>query len=361
MAIAIGYLSRALREDRYSGVDYTLLRTLGLGGRNDDRRDTNPLRKRIVAFETFMGFMADQQLFTALSLVVALYVIHHGSPKMAADISGFSYSVATNLALWSILTHLSAMTILGRCSDKTNRLQDVRVILALATIALLIPQFVAAQRLDLGDSLLRQDQLGHASLLLTKDASVRQDAVFYQTLAAIGLISCAYASRIAEIYSTDFRQSPDRWVMYTCSRLTGLPSEQAIRSIEENTRQKDDERSRLLRNSQLKSTFESAVRMGLVVKIVAAEMGRSFLAELNWLLFYIVFCSGQFSYSFAVGYDAVGYEHNFTGDNPISLKWGFGQILPVVLLLLPLISAGELYSRTYHSVTNSEEAHNLQV
>ncbi|RYP24159.1 hypothetical protein DL765_000654 [Monosporascus sp. GIB2] len=121
-AIATGYFKRALREDRYNGVDDALLRTFGLGRRNGGQGDRNSLNQRIMAFEAFMGPVADQQLFVALSLIVALYLIRYGNSKMVAEISGFSYSVAVNLALWSILTHLSAMTILGRCSDKPSAL-----------------------------------------------------------------------------------------------------------------------------------------------------------------------------------------------------------------------------------------------
>ena len=80
-------------------------------------------------------------------------------------------------------------------------------------------------------------------------------------------------------------------------------------------------------------TYSGMVLHVHALGIVSSEVSRSFAAEFIWILFYTTFASCQIGLFISTG----------TDQPSVSFSLGFGQILPLVLLGLPVLSTFELY------------------
>ncbi|RYP83840.1 hypothetical protein DL770_005310 [Monosporascus sp. CRB-9-2] len=338
-AILITYFTRALRQDRYNALDDVLVDGLsGLLRKPGGGRDEAAIAaQRTVTFETFIQAMADQQLFTGLSLIVAIYMVRYGVTGLDADVSAYSYSIAANLALLSCVTHLSTMTVLRSRLTKSKRLRDTRVFLMLVAIALLMPELVASQVLDSSFTLrCALDQFsGHPALLWN---DIYDRTVSFATVTILGLLVCGYLRRLFELYFPMFKTSPEAWVAETFANVLGWPSAQAREAFNAHAiKYHVDLASALTNKNRPRSKVGRVARYRLVFGIVAAELSGSFFTEITWLLFYTSFSVFQIIF-FIIWGPAPG-----TPDRPINLTLGFGQILPLVLLGQPFLSSWELY------------------
>ncbi|KAK4186060.1 hypothetical protein QBC35DRAFT_502341 [Podospora australis] len=355
--IVLAYIGRALRQDRYNALDHAFLTDLYrlVGKKWESSNRVLHSTQHVLAFEAFFQSIADQQLFTGLALVVAIYAIRAGVSGLDAETSGYSYIMAVNLALLSCLAHLSAMTVLRTRLGKLKRLRDVRVVMIVVTFALLMPPFVATQMMSSLETMRCEmtyfDSDPH--LLVWNDDYRGQQTLFLATLAIIGFLSCGYLRRLLELYFPIFRASPEAWTAEMLEAICKWPSQQERQNLNAGAESEQDmllsKLNKTSQGSKFQRIFQRITRIFRILAVVFAELTRSFLAEIIWLIFYTTFGITQIIYLFLweTGEpEAVG--------GPVSFKWGFGQILPLVLLGLPFLSATELYSNIKHLKENQQ-------
>jgi hypothetical protein len=333
-AVFIGYFTRALRKDRYNALDDMILDTFKPGKRNDHEHAPS----RIVALENFVLTMSDQQFVIGTALIVAIYLIWYGVVGMDAKISAYSFCIAVNLALFSCITHLSSITVLRSYFDDHKRLRNARVFLMVSAIGVLIPQLVASQMID--SSVTLRCALSQGDPTLQWDDNIYDQTIFFATLAMIGVIVCGYLRRILEMYFPRFRESPEAWMAEVCASLISRPTQDELGTFAVGVA-----KEQLARASRLSATQTFSLRgsgdlaLRLVAGVIPSELSRSFFAEIIWLLFYFTFGLSQ-----VIFFIVWGSVPDNVDSKPVSLTPGFGQILPLILLGLPFLSAIEAYT-----------------
>lgn len=326
LAIFVAYFGKALRPDRYSQLDEFII--TGLGRRSKASKEVR--KQRIAAFESFVKALSDQQLFTSLALTVAIYLLRYGVNGLDARVSAYSYCLAVNIALLSCFVHLSAMTILREHLEKFERLRNIRICIMLITIGCLIPQFVLTQFVDARLTLrcaLDPDKF-YLDFVWLDDTY--DQTVYLATLSIILIIVWSYLRRLLELVSPLFKESPERLSIAAFHWTLKWPSaDEQDRFEQKAAAYIETQRSKL-------PTYKGLVLYGRVLGIAIFEFRRSFISEIIWLLFYTTFGLCQILFFIFWGPDP--------SESPVSLSLGFGQILPLVLLGLPVLSALELYS-----------------
>ncbi|KAI8715304.1 hypothetical protein NCS52_01037800 [Fusarium sp. LHS14.1] len=303
--------------------------------------------QRIAALESFLKALSDQHLFTSLALTLTIYLLRYDAPGFDAEkVSAYSYCLAVNIALLSSTVHLSATTILRDNFDKFKWLRLVRVTIMVVTIGLLLPQFILTQVID--PSITLQCAVGEAEEAMNSTQDEREVVltVSFATSAIIIALVCGYARRMLELYSTSFRQSPERWAASAYNTILQLLKAGHQQHLSQET---------VLYNAResVDVTTSSGMRLHVrVLRIVGSEFRRSFFTELIWLLFYTVFSLFQIVFFINWSFQP--------GESPISYDWGFEQVLPLVLLGLPVISAIELYYEWESSGPENERSIELQ-
>ncbi|KXG52198.1 uncharacterized protein PGRI_084820 [Penicillium griseofulvum] len=336
--VITGYFNRLLREERYNALDNLILDTVYRIFRATGKRDSckGYEENRIEDFEKFVVTMSDQQLVTGYSLILASYMIRSGVAGLDNTISAYSYCMAVNLALLSCVTHLSSITILRSYHDKSPRLRDARTIVMLVALGFLLPQLVASQLLDSSQTLrCALNEFGGDTTLYWPGTDKYDQTIFFATLAIVGMLVCGYLRRILELYIPRVRESPEAWAAESCAALFSWPSKEGL-----------DKFNAAASDGQLvKAIWLSVGPKGRLYDhfafagIILGELRGSFFAEIVWLLFYCTFAICQICFFIVWGSDSRAKQ------SPISFTPQFGQILPLGMLFLPLLSALELYTR----------------
>lgn len=278
--------------------------------------------------------MSDQQLVTGFSLILAAHLIRYGVAGLDRSISAYSYCMAVNLALFSCVTHLSSMTVLRSYHDDNKRLRNIRTVMMIVAVAFLIPQLVASQILDSSQTLrCALDQLGGDTTLYWY-GDIYSQTIFFATLAMVGMLVCEYLRRLLEMYLPRFRESPEASVAEMCARILSWPNQDDLNTFNTAARGKN----------LMRAVWLSAERSGLryhfsLAGVIMGELRRSFFAEIVWLLFYFTFGLCQVCFFITWGSDPG------ESDPPISFTPQFGQLLPIGMLYLPILSAYEAYTR----------------
>ncbi|KAK3997037.1 hypothetical protein QBC44DRAFT_256273 [Cladorrhinum sp. PSN332] len=363
IVILIAYFRRCLRHDVYNSVDDYILSLFRFKAPipSADSPEGPVLSERTAIFESFFQSIADQQLFTGFALVIAVYLVRYGFGGLDSKISAYSYAMACNLALVSCLAHLSTITILR--SHLTTPTREVRVFLIVATFGLLVPHFVAGQKLFMWDESASNVRCGMQDWEKNPHRlSYSFDPTsFFAILTRLVCIVYGYARRLLELYFPLFNTSSEAWLAEGCNRAIGWPSK---RRLEELVTKAQDHQARqvvALGDQQV----HVVVQFTRVFRIIAVELNRSFFAEIIWLLFYTTLGFGQVGFILKLSYHWYSSANPSDGPvpPPISFVLGFGQILPLVLLWLPFLSAFDLYTelRKFNSKRAADQVQHLHV
>lgn len=311
----------ALSKTCYNDFDNILL-----GRRASQRTDG----KHTDAFQSFMLALSDQQLFSGLALTISLQVVHHGLYDLDTEVSAYSYCSAVVLAIFSCLIHLASLACLKAyfCEPQRAWLKHARVVLMLLVLALVVQPFEEMYRIlhtldDLSQSLrCALEELPVASWY--SNGQDRKPTFVMGVIIFIGMLGRAYFHRVSELYSSGI--SVNFW--------TRKYTQEQVQAAEDRLLERWAE-SRL----SLLSSF---------LFVFLPEFHRSFVFSLVWLLFFfavglvgLIQCLvGQLSFE----------GHNTLSD--ISFRPEFGQLLPLVLLGLPLFAMAEAYSGKCSSTWN---------
>ncbi|OHF03609.1 hypothetical protein CORC01_00928 [Colletotrichum orchidophilum] len=352
VAIIIAYATNALPQYRYNSIDdiahrkgsppwsySTCLpcyrRTIPAGHQSQTTADSDAKRaQRIRAFESFMLSMSDQQLVTGMALMLATSLIFAGVHGLDESFSVYSFQIATRLGYFSCITHLCSLSVLWEYFDEHKRLRTFRTILMVVFLAMMIGCMIISDSVTFRFN--RHISVKCARKHFKLVDRERPNYVFFSDGVIIifnlsvltYILVSGYVQRILQLFCPSARDKQDFWQRRSLRFLFGPAAEEAFKDLA------------LTRNRTLAGYINVNRRPSFSVKhyltmlsIWVKFLESSFLWEVVWLFFYFTFGTANLLKFF----------------NDASLKLGaiqpnFGQLVPLFLLALPLITAAEAYS-----------------
>ena len=356
LAITFGYLTDIMPENTLTELDEygvtTPLRTrflmlkdvvpkiFGVNQRaNGVTRyvnNSNAHTRRKDGLERFLLTLSDQQLVTGLAILIA------GYSKMCS-LSIYHFNIVGSLAWFSSATHLATLGVLRNYLVAHPAVRDWRVF---AMVSLLLLLLVA----QLPGWTAKDSSVPISCFFL--DAEIEPGFSNVVTLlTTVGFLTVIYVERIARLYSLDLDwnlsdslieifvkllsqkeyREPSRQTIAKNSASSGLSKTSvscAIRSERQRVRYEWFELS--IKNSH--GRFRSYL---LAVVFIAIEYSYSYISQITILIFDLAY---GFAYTITYRLDTPkgGIEGNQN-------EMGFGQLVPLFLLLLPGLAAGEIY------------------
>jgi hypothetical protein len=234
--------------------------------------------------------LSDQQLITGISLLIATYA-------RLCVISGYSFQVVAASAWFSCTTHLSTLTVLRKYFDEHKVLRTVRVVIMVILFLFLSVTLVLTQ--------MTNGQLGSLFTCNLQPLSGEANPLYKVGIVASMLtfliwLIYGYGRAITEIYSERYRTSTENWLAWA------------------------------IINSMLPESAPWPKKRRL---IVSETLHKSFLWQIILLWLYL-------TYGLAIMLSAlVPPESDIFKVGGM----GFGQILPLSLLALPILTACEAY------------------
>ena len=245
-------------------------------------------RKRS-AMESFMLSLSDQQLFTGIAVVASAF-------SKRCQISYISFAIATQLAWCSCITHLATLASLRTYLDKNNRTKRLRISLVAIMFLFLLGMVV---------------YLKSGIPALPFDKTLLQCATHEVTLTLLqNSLSLAVSNFVG------FRELVPKW------RVSVFDEHGISKNAPRIVRQYWGE------ETPYRRTLSEASKTRLHFLLMVNQYSNSMWSELVVIVM-------TFAYqTFAIVW--LGLVHHKS-------EWGFGQIMPIVLIALPLVSALEGY------------------
>jgi hypothetical protein len=244
-------------------------------------------RKRS-AMESFMLSLSDQQLFTGIAVVVTAFA-------KRCQISYVSFAIATQLAWCSCITHLATLASLRTYLDENSRTKKLRISLVTVMFMLLLGMVV---------------YLYSALPVMPEDQTLLQCATH-----TINITIFSEVLSLAISNTTGLRELIPRW-------RVSVFNESGI-SIDAPHRIREFWKQTPYYNTMSARTFEETSSV-VIIDQYSSSMWSRLMAILLTSAFQVL----------VIIWD--GLLHHKT-------EWGFGQIMPVILIILPVVSAVEGY------------------
>ena len=328
---------------------------------NDKSRDARERRSK--GLEKFILALSDQQLVTGLAVLIAGYI----SP---CSMSIYHFNIVAALGWFSSTTHLSTLAVLRVYFIEHPRLRNCRVVAMLFVFALLI----VAQGVTVAS---RLDNSVPVRCAWTHNSSSHVTFLDLISMIAIIIFLCVtYSSRIVRMYSLDPEWSLQVWfadgvvkafrkrarlsnlteIAIVCSKLPQVEQDNIRRKVKERQQYLGQELVKIVIKSSSKSKVEQGVlwqslnerrrytghfnvmkpKRSSPDTVLTSEIGHSFLSDRFTLEFGIALGITQVIFS-RTGESSAGIVGSQDNVN-------FGQLVPLLLMLLPLFAAGEVYS-----------------
>ncbi|OJD39822.1 uncharacterized protein BKCO1_2000241 [Diplodia corticola] len=296
------------------------------------------------ALERFILAMSDQQLVTGIAIMVTIYT-------KSCDISIYSFQMAGALAWFSSTTHLATLTILTKHFDTHRIARNFRAVMMVAMMFML----AVAQIISNSESVQHSSTDIYFGCALRK--SFKLSPIDGYEIANLCLIIAwlilSYASRMISLYSANVKSSyswPTRQIAFVLGLEIQEPTaeDDSLEKLDK-VMQAVDDRLRngpLGRWSLLRHVCVWIARFFSLAGAIERAFASSFLWHLIWLLFGATFGIGQVI-SIRKDY-TVPYRKD--QETETLNKWGFGQILPLVLLALPALMGLEAYFETKEKI-----------
>lgn len=280
-------------------------------------------QRREVAFEKFILALSDQQLVTGIAILVAIYTNH-------CRISVYELNIAISLAWFSSTTHLGTLDVLHRYFRQNVVVRNWRMVGMISILLLLIPGLVLVEiyvfvtpaiPMQCARFLPSNSDLGLGPLA----------AVFVIVYLVVG-----YANRLYKTFTSEDGSMVDpEWLVWNAilrvfSKMSKPERHDAIENAIDicNARRTARIEARL---EALSAKHSYIRRIGLCIGAYA----RSFLQCIAALFFFL-------------SYGISGVVADRWMDFSINLEEGsntmeFGQIVPLVLLILPMLAFAEIF------------------
>ncbi|TID19051.1 hypothetical protein E6O75_ATG06172 [Venturia nashicola] len=291
ITVMFAYITKSLPESRYNAVDDQFLKGIYWLFRikeyrppsqpSSSKMEAANRQTRIDGVERFMLVLSDQQLVTGIAVLVASYA-------RFCTISHFSFDVALNLSWLSCTAHLATLTVLQAYFDKHKAVRNWRVGAMIVLFALLVPALTTSFNATTAKQYLFA-------------CAVKKLAVLANPVLMLLLywLASGYGSRLLEIYCPRARRFRGHWIAWAILRCwLGEPKN----------------------FSKVYHDFQN-------------DSNGSFLCQIIWLCFFL---------TYGISQQVVFYHWTWIPTQPLK-QMGFGQIVPLLLITLPLLSAGESY------------------
>ena len=325
--------------------------------------------RRSKGLEKFILALSDQQLVTGLAVLIAGFV----SPY---SMSIYHFKIIAALGWFSSTTHLSTLAVLRAYFIEHPRLRDWRVgamliVLALLTIAQVV---TTASTLD--------NCVPFCCAFIYGSSDDLDDVSLISIIAIVFFLGTTYTDRIVRLYVPYPEWSLQDWLVnnvvvtfhkrsplssvteiaIACSKLPQVEQGKIRRKLNMRQQYLGQGLVDMVTRSPSKSKAEQGIlwqnmnerrrynthyvslkskkpgrkrRLHFIVMMMMIEIGHSFLSDILTLLFGIVY-----------GITQVFVNRS---DEPVAGIVGsqnsvsFGQLVPLLLMLLPLFAAGEVY------------------
>lgn len=326
IALCVGYLWDSLPNRLANRFDYHLIqrvrRAVGWAGIPDEEDAVGRIRRegRVESFQAFLLALSDQVLVTGLAMLIAGY-------WRQCTVSVYSFNIVGSLAWLAATTHLTSVVILRDYHRKYHRVRDLRVFGMVCSVGMLLLSLMLQIS---GNWWQKDDRLFHCAF---EHFSLSNQAAFVIVsgfLVIVFMIS-AYINAIVSLYSgNDNCVSAYTWSEDKFAKKCGV-SEKDIKGLE----------GRLLKHVDKILSSHKSPRLKKIRLYCSAlwylyfEYQDSVISILVSLLF-----SNIYGIASLFLYRSYGWIWSIEGE---ANEMGFGQIVPLILLALPLFAAMESY------------------
>ena len=305
----------------------------------DDKPDTAEKRKqdrarRSKGLERFVLALSDQQLVTGLAILIAGY-----TDRCSRSI--YHFRIISALGWFSSTTHLSTLAILRPYLVDHPRVRNWRVIAMVAIFGLLVVSQAGAFSI--------QNSSLPVQCVFNSYAPYGLNAIATLGLTVIIIFLCLlYTNKIRRLYTLDPDWGVQGWILDVLTRP--LIRRSNVRNLEKIvvtsstlTRAEQGTVYRTLRQRRRWWRYcngwvkhRSAISRQMVkFWYLNQEMQRSFLSEILTAMFGVGYGIAQvFTYRNLLPEAGLSGDQNFIS---------FGQLVPLLLIALPLLAAGEIY------------------
>lgn len=283
---------------------------------------------RVQKFRGWMLAMSDQQLLSGLALAIVINMVRNGVADLDAKVTGYSYNNAVILAFFSCMIHLASLSTLRVYLKERGKLKHIRAGLMLCVLILILQGLAETWwEMDPYSTLRCAVAQFHAEGYLqsgpTKESVWNNISTIMGLTTFLFLLASGYVRRILALYSNEGgtvlkSQLVPQWAGHGITKYTELEIQEAKRNL-------------ALRWSSAASFYS------LFSFIVLPSFTTSFVFEIIWTVFYFAMGLTQMAYFLILDYDS-------TASSRISFEPGFGQLLPLILLGLPILAVCEGYS-----------------
>ncbi|KAI0439824.1 hypothetical protein F4803DRAFT_529697 [Xylaria telfairii] len=302
-AYCLGWIHPEMMND----VDEVVIGTLHRNKTRFDNEDDSVAKNRFRAFEKYILTLSDQQLVTGLSIQIAAYV-------NACNVSVASYTIIQALAWFSCTTHLSALTITNGYLREHPKARIWRTIGMIITLVLLFIGVIIPTTPSWGGD----DDYVYCAL---SDFVPTTDGLVIFNAFTINLfLFINFADQFTNIYATCECSNAIRWLMKRIWSVE-IPGDDHIKELWAKIHQEPATTPGI-----------RDVHFQLIIICVLRDLMDSFLWKLFWVLFGNVF-----------GIVQIARLREGLGDIAEANAWGFGQVVPLLLLALPIFGAVDTY------------------
>lgn len=306
-------------------LDGVFRRTTEHSNTQDDAPNRIELRElRTACFNQFVLSLSDQQLVTGLALLVI-------TVSSQTTLSGHEFSVAHSLAWFSSTTHLATLDVLRPALRSQG--QFILALRLSGILAVLVLLTYTSYRVSW--------EMSQSKLPASCSALQSGGFEIAQTTLVLLIIWCGYISRLLDIYLKDgfdhlASVCASSILLAKHSEPTALtPSQRRAKLLANRTYNALFHMRKLQERTSSHSVFfKYAYQLDLSI----FHYNRAFLSTIPMISF-------SFSYGICQG---VSYAFIEAPDlTKEARELGFGQLMALLLLLLPCLAAGEVYGGTY--------------
>ena len=306
---------------------------------HDYKPDATEKRKRDRArrskrLERFVLALSDQQLVTGLAILIAGF-----TDRCSRSI--YHFRIISALGWFSSTTHLSTLAVLRPYLIDRPRVRNWRVIAMVAILGLLVVSQAGAFSI--------QNSSLPVQCVFNSYAPYGLNIIATIALASVMIFLCSlYTNRIRRLYTVDPDWGVHVWILEVLTRALirkfnvhnlekiVVTSSTLTRAEQSTAYRKLQQRRRWWRYCNSWVKHRSAISRRMVeLWYLYQEMQRSFLSEILTMLFGV-------GYGIAQVITTRNQVPNagLSGDQD---SLSFGQLVPLLLIALPLLTAGEIY------------------
>ncbi|KAF6811687.1 hypothetical protein CPLU01_15065 [Colletotrichum plurivorum] len=342
-AIAAAYFCRWLPENRFGPIDKAFSKRIrsfipcSSSPDSEQNEGSWKRERRIQAFNSFILAMSDQQLITGFALVITTTFMTFRE-DLSSGFSVYSFQIATRLGYFSCIVHFCTLSMLHEHFDRSKGMRNFRLGIVAGLLVLLIICMTISESVTFRFN-------RHVSVKCAMDnfLFINQEregytwfsdelVVTFNLVVLILVILLGYWGSFLELCFEGARTDYHYWPRKSLS-LVFNKWEDAYERASPGMRKSLDtlEKNPLVTRKGFKSNFDY---WALLAGIWVESMSTSLLWKIIWLLFYFAFGMGNF--------------WNFYVDAGVKppIDASFGQVVPLILVCLPFLSAWEAFSAT---------------